>query len=288
MVKSEAAGTAPKRVLMLSAHTVQLDRRIVAEATALAEAGYAVTILSPPVKYRDREIHPSFGLAVPPSRARWSPAGASQIKGAVANALPWPLYRLARKAYRALLKGDPLHRRFFLQNAPEGPWHYIHCHDLDTLPAALEIRERLAPSAKVIYDSHELFPYQFPGGNLQRRWRTLEARHITRADAVITVNPSCASHMARSYGISTPIVLYNSCREDRGPDVSEKEFLNHFAAPREGFRVLFQGSFTRRRNLENLVRAFSLVPPSRPDGPARFGHAQLPDAEPTGCCWTSA
>lgn len=262
MVKPETTGQAAKRVLMLSAHTVRLDRRITAEAAALLEAGYAVTILSPQVEYHHSDLHPSLEMTVPGSCLRRWPAGASQLKYAVANVLPWPLYRLARKAYRAVAKGDPLHKRFFLQNTPEGPWHYVHCHDLDTLPAALEIRERLAPTAKVIYDSHELFPHQFPSGNLQRHWRMLEARHIAQADAVITVNPSCASHMARSYGISPPIVLYSSCREDAGPPVTEEEFLSHFEAPPEGFRVLFQGSLEPKRNLENLVRAFSRVKPS--------------------------
>ncbi|MCD6406036.1 MAG: glycosyltransferase [Planctomycetes bacterium] len=247
---------------MLSAHTLQLDRRITAEAAALAAAGYEVTILSLPVEYRGCDLHPSVKLVMPRSYLRRAPAGTGRLKGAVASALPWPLYSVLRRAYRALVKGDPLHLAFFVQNTPDGPWHCIHCHDLDTLPAALEIRQRFAPEAQVIYDSHELFPYQFPSGNHQRRWRSLEARYISRADAVITVNPSSASHIAHSYGVTPPTVIYNSYRGSSDASVTEEEFLTLFEAPRDGFRVLFQGAFTPQRNLENLVRAFSLVEPS--------------------------
>jgi glycosyltransferase involved in cell wall biosynthesis len=55
------------------------------------------------------------------------------------------------------------------------------------------------------------------------------------------------------------VVLYNSCRTNDRASVSEDEFLRHFDAPPDGFRVLFQGSMTEDRNLDNLVKAFSLL-----------------------------
>jgi glycosyltransferase involved in cell wall biosynthesis len=174
-----------------------------------------------------------------------------------------PLRACARVALAPLRSWVRNHRlkarkRYFLQQTPPAPYDAIHCHDLDTLPAAQALRTALAPNAKLIYDAHELFPYQEPDRSFQRYWSAIEAKFIPLADLVITVNESVAEQLALPYGIRTPEVIYNSCGDpSNDAPLSLDEFYQRFHAPAGGFRVLFQGGLHPLRNLPNLVRAFA-------------------------------
>ncbi|MEM8484187.1 MAG: glycosyltransferase [Bacteroidota bacterium] len=85
-----------------------------------------------------------------------------------------------------------------------------HASDLYVLPA-LSGRVKKT-GGKLVYDARERYPYVASTvGRPWARffWEMLESRHIRRADSVFTVSQSIASHIAASYNIALPDVLYN-------------------------------------------------------------------------------
>ncbi len=240
---------------MLSAHEDHMDRRIVAQANALVESSRRVTLVSVPTRIAGASLDDAVRLIMPPGSANGRALAMKQavryVSAPLSNAIKTICYGLG-------LGPVASYRRFFRQVAPRETFDAIHCHDLQTLPAAVELKNTLAPKAKIIYDSHELFPCLVRSRGFQRYWTKVEKRHIRRADAVITVNESIADELARRYGIATPEVIYNSChRAASETPISRRRFCEHFGAPPEGFKVMLQGNLTADRNLENLVEAFA-------------------------------
>lgn len=239
---------------MLSEHAGCIDRRIVAEANALAESGRAVTLLSVPAEIPGDCLDPRVRVIMPPAGHARGPAARLRDK----------LRRLApglHESLRSLCFGlglGPIDRLtgFFLANAPTEVFHVVHAHDLPALPAALALKERL-PGARVIFDAHELFPFQFTDARLERYWSRIENACIRRADAVVTVNDALAGELAGRYGLPTPTVVHNSYGVGAcPPPLSPEAFAAHFGAGDRAFTVLYQGNLSPGRNLENLVRAF--------------------------------
>ncbi len=266
------------RVLVLSAHVV-LDRRIIAEMNTLAEAGYQVTLLTVPADIPKSAIDPRVGVIGAATMAP-RPTLRSTVKWTskwlVKTLLPRRTFeairqfrhrrRLARfardphlpmrwmRGHTASLSG------YFVAHAPAGLFDIIHCHDLETLPGAVQVRDAKGPSAKIVYDSHELFPYQNDDPMAQRYWSEVEREHIKQADLIITVNASIARLMTEYYGVPEPSVIYNSYSLlTEATSVTEAEFLKLFGVGPDGFKILFQGSLSEYRNLPNLVRAFKLL-----------------------------
>jgi glycosyltransferase involved in cell wall biosynthesis len=246
------------RVLVLSAHFENLDRRIVAEANTLAASGRSVSLVSVPIKEPNDAIDGRVRLMAMPSQAG---SLASRLKAAVrktvqmcgepARALwfAWPAGKAARSLAAQLT-----------DMARPGPYDVVHCHDLNTLAAGAGMRAELWPNAKLVYDSHELFPFQKTSPSYRRYWLNVERQHIRKADLVITVNESIAEEMARIHGIPKPEVLYNSCEVPRVPwDLSAENFRGHFGAQGDMPTVLFHGTLPGDRNLDNLVSSFGAL-----------------------------
>lgn len=245
---------AETRILVLSSHDASLDRRIVAQINSLAAAGASLSLLTIPVELAGAGLDPRVRVTLTPSHpvARQH-AGLKRLL----RALSTRFYHRLRSARYARGHGpaEPLCDAF-LQHAPPGPFDLLHCHDLPTLPAGARLRDRW-PTAKLIYDSHELFPAQFDDPHLADYWHALEARHVHAADAVVTVNPSIAAELARRHRIPTPTVIYNSFGLPPAPPIDESRFAAHFGLTGAGPLVLYQGGLVDGRNLDPLLRAFA-------------------------------
>ena len=242
------------RVLVLSRHSGPLDRRIIAEINTLAASGREVTLVSTAAVLPEACLDTNVRVVMPaPSRS-----GSVEWLKHATHKLPPRLRALVRAAWYRFGQGPvPCTVRYFLQMTPPEMFDVIHCHDLDTLPAAVALRDMYCPGATLIYDAHELFPFQFQDRTWQRYWSEVEAEHITAADLVITVNESVAKELVQQYHIPQPTVIYNSYGvPSRREAIDEKTFLEHFGAHAGGFRVMFQGQFVREKNLEQLVMAF--------------------------------
>jgi glycosyltransferase involved in cell wall biosynthesis len=274
-------------VLVLSLHQPHIDRRIVHQINALCESGRHVLLLSAPASIPRSVLDARTELVMDePAEEDDTPPPLSRL-ARFGRKVPQPFRRWGGRAYSALLMSipklfrDPYHCEYFLSRTPQRNYVAIHCHDLHTLPAALLIRRQLAPAAKVIYDSHELFPYQIADKKFQRHWSMVVAGIIGQADQVITVNDSIADDLAQRYSIPRPEVLYNSYEAPPAPAVSRADFFAKFGASPDGFNVLFQGYLTDGRKVERLLDAFASLDPSYrlfiigtgPDEPRLRAHA---------------
>jgi glycosyltransferase involved in cell wall biosynthesis len=235
---------------VISAHA---DRRIFAEINTLAESGRAVTFVSTPIDLPAGSLHDSVRVVMPkaPSREE-SPTWlkdriTSAARTVLAPVRPWIKARRMRTRVQ-----------LFRTLTPPAAYDVIHCHDLDTLPPAEAVRRHLAPQAKLIYDTHELFPYQEQDLAFQRYWSGVEHEFIGRADRIIAPNESMCEQLVRLYGVPTPSPIYNSYGSDtNAAPLSRADFDHHFGVPSDTFRVLFQGALHPLRNLPNLTRAFT-------------------------------
>jgi len=229
-----------RKILMLSAHRIQLDRRIVSEANALVASGRELTLVSVPTDMRGAALDGRIRVIMP---------GRTDQRGA-SNSAQLLLGRLSR-----YLPGP-----FFLRMTPREQFDVIHCHDLKTLPSAVAVLRRRSPNAKLVYDSHELYPYQWENRSLQAYWSWLERKYIKKADLIVTVNESIAVKLEELYQVKRPEVIYNSYGVLGGnTPVAEKAFLEHFGAREGGLKVIFQGNLGLDRNLHNLTAAFGLL-----------------------------
>ena len=246
------------RVLVLSAHVIQMDRRIVAQANTLTESGREVTVLSLPTHIPDGCFDSQVRLIV--SRPLSNSGTRRRLLKLIRSGLPDLFYsRLRTLPYYLGVGPVPGLIDYFLKLAPEGVFDVIHCHDLSTLPAALAIRDGQCPRARVIYDAHELFPYQFSSPGQRRYWERVERRWIKEADAIITVNESAAQFLAEQYGLSTsPGVIWNSFGTEPDP-LGQPVHAVVRPVGRDIALGVFQGNFSPARNLRNLVESFSLL-----------------------------
>ena len=210
-----------------------------AEINTLVRSGREALLVSVPTEIPEEGLESSVRVLMPDT-----PGGRRINRLAwLAKIIPARARDVLTAAWHYFGRGPmPVWTAYFLQATPAEGFDAIHCHDLWTLPAAIEMRRRYCPDAKLIYDSHELFPFQ------------------VNYRIVITVNDSIADEMAKLYSIPRPAVIWNSVESPpNGNPLDEKVFRDHFGCPEEGFRVLFQGCFTAERNMENLVRAFALL-----------------------------
>lgn len=245
----------PKHVLMISAHAGEMDRRIIAEANTLAASGREVTLVSVPTNVPENCLHRDIRLVLPPN----TPSVLKKRERGWLRTWAWNSAKVVFHLFKPLVRARRLRalQRLFIDFTPPGVYDVIHCHDLDTLPAAQALRQRLAPHAKLVYDAHELFPYQIADRSFQSYWSWVERKCIHHPDLVITVNDSIAEQLASLYGIRRPAVIFNSYgNHTHQAPLATDAFFRHFGVPAGGFSVLFQGSLTPLRNLPNLVRAF--------------------------------
>lgn len=167
---------AGERVLiLLQNEPVPSDRHVWNQSTALARAGYEVTVVCPEGEDRDRGGYEQRdGVAI----HRYRPLRAGKgIAGYVLEYLAalWSMRRLARKLSRQ--------RRFDLVHACSPP-DFL-------LLAAFGLRRR---GARFVFDHHdltpELFLTRFGGGLLHRATLLAEQVAFRSADVILSVNDS--------------------------------------------------------------------------------------------------
>lgn len=90
----------------------------------------------------------------------------------------------------------------------------IVCHDLNTLPIGVYLRNRMKKPPKLIYDSHEFFPamlQEIYGSIPYWIFISLEKRLIDKPDYITTDSPSRSANLKHFYKFSSPIThIYNS------------------------------------------------------------------------------
>lgn len=131
----------------------------------------------------------------------------------------------------------------------------VHAHDVDAL-----IPGYIAASlsrAELIYDAHELWAerqhniIRYPW--LRRLVVAFEGLLSRRADAIITVNPSLANHLAEQHSIPMPTVLMH-CQEYQ-PVARNDIIRQEFGIPPDQRIVIYAGLMKPGRGLDMLIRA---------------------------------
>ncbi len=234
-----------ERAVLLVRNGVSLDARVLRAAGVLADEGFAVTIIGSITATTPAARERVGGADVVRLRAR-SPVGL--LRRATRGDLPAP----AAAMHRTLTALD-WNRRALAQLLRLRP-ALIHANDPNTMWAALAAR-RLT-GARVVYDSHELWPDR----NGRREWRrwliAAESLFVRRADAVITASPGYAEALAARYRIAPPPVV----RSIPSTTVAVTENAGDAtAAP----VLAYAGGLMRGRGLEPAIRALARVPALR-------------------------
>jgi glycosyltransferase involved in cell wall biosynthesis len=234
------------------------DPRVLKEARALAGAGHDVTIIAtaergvPDVEERDgfriRRVEPVAHWVRRLARRPVIPTQTSEP--AVAAASP-----KKRSQLQAAVRDSMVARRLGAA-ALETPADVYHAHDLNTLAAGVRAARR--HSARLVYDAHELYPELAGLGPRERaRWDRLDRRLIRVPDVVIVPSESRADEFARRYGIERPRVVMNCPPAGPAPDPAASP-LASLRRPGESLLV-YAGSYTGNRGLDNVVRAAGMV-----------------------------
>lgn len=226
------------RVCMHVQTTARLDPRVLREASALATAGYDVTVVD---------------LERDPSRPR-----VEVMQGVTLKHIVMPS-RFKRTRFKP----------FFLVKMAitvvRGVWNVMgtkadiyHAHDDNALPACF-VASRLRRK-KLILDAHEL-PLVQPQ---QTKWKRLSAlarwllrRMAPRCDGVITVSPQIVDEFQRRYGGPRAVLVRNI--PPFTPPVASDRLRQVMGFGPEDKIALYQGAIQENRRLDILVRAAHYV-----------------------------
>jgi len=228
----------------------RIDRRVLLEARSLVRAGWRVTVIAAPPPtpdyHLDEDMFPeveivrvdaSVAVDIPTSfQSSFIPPGETS----------WQDFYWLTDHYYLL--------------AAQRPAQVVVAHDLPVLPAAVMAAAR--HHAFLVYDAHELYPEQHHfGPDWVERYTRAESILAKYPHQVITVNTSIAKEMATRYSIVAPEVVLN-CPDYVTPpqlEKTSKSLRGDLAIATEMRILLYQGSLSLNRNLENLVHAMSLI-----------------------------
>ncbi len=240
-----------KEVLVLSAHSLSLDRRIISQINALVEAGYNVTLLSIPVYDDCSNLIDSRVNRILPFITGTVEQNVPVLKQFGRKYLP-ELALMLMRLYRAKF----YFTNYFLQRVPHQKYDVIHAHDLTTIPAAIAIKNKISPHSKIIYDAHELYPYQFLSKIEEKFWIILEKKSMPFVDTIITINESCKLQFEKTFSPCPPVnIIYNSY--SFAPQEVQAKDIKQYFYNQELPICIFQGGISSGRNLENIVKAFT-------------------------------
>ena len=191
--------------------------------------------------------------AFPPPRSRipeW-------ISPRAIDALAVPLALLGRPFAQFALSNERVRQMadFVVALAPD----VIHAHDCTALPIAALVKKALG--IPVVYDAHEIYAE----AAVKRRgvidyYILLHRQYLPIVDRFITVNQSIAQYYRHAHPQLSPAVVIRNAAS-RFPD-SVYDGRLHAAAglPRSEKILLYQGGFSARRGLEDLVRSARFLP----------------------------
>jgi glycosyltransferase involved in cell wall biosynthesis len=250
-----------KKVLMLVNSYARDDGRVMAEAGALVQAGYAVHLIGTARHTKGgvpvRDVINGIQITLVPMDTDRS------FKGVVKA-----LWRWMRGDIGTLTPDQPHRHTNLVSLAFFNLWclrlglrkngAVVHCHDLSPLPAAWIIA-RLG-GMRLIYDSHESAPDFYPG-RMGKMAGWLERRLIRKPQAVITVGERLARAL-RERGAKRVIVIGNwkpldDYQLETGRVAQERQRLG---LSHQKLIIAYFGSLHPERDIEALLGAVSAQP----------------------------
>ena len=218
-------------ILMILSNPCINDARVLNEANSLSEAGYKVTLLC-----WDREgIHPEhdFLYNIEVIRIR---------NTSFMNFLTFDILRMSHWWKRTHFKALEIHDK--------NPLDAIHCHDLDTLPIGVELKNKL--KIPLVYDSHELWPdmlsrdipYIFP-----KRFAHIEKECFKSVDHLITTHDPFLDELLKRAGRQIPSTIVMNAKKITNTEYQKSSNSELIA--------LYIGNLSKPRLVEGLIDAVS-------------------------------
>lgn len=217
-------------ILMTVANPYSHDSRVRSEAEALVEAGHTVHVLA------------------------WDRLGTFPRNEEIKKVL---VHRISNTSAMKILPLYVLKMRSWWKEAVrrEAPHldkiDVIHCHDLDTLPIGIGLKE--AKNIPLIYDAHDIWGFMMSADiPWWKRYVRLEKRWIQHADMMIAVNEPLQEYYTEFF--AKPIHVVMNCKEfDRAPYQPPTEKV---------FTAIYLGRLSKSRQVLELVSAASKLPES--------------------------
>ncbi len=215
------------KICMLVTSEISHDPRVTKEAQIATEAGYEVYVIC-----RDNQGYQApyrivtFGVSKPDS-----------------------LFLKYIERFLSLLL------MFFL-TIREKP-DLIHANDLDTLPVGYVAGKLLR--AKVVYDSHELWPDVNPNlkGLSEKLANAIQTFIVRRIDGVITVNQYLGSVMAERMGIAPPLVVLNAPYYRGHEEVRPGTWIQQFRGKKI---ALYLSRYIPHRGIWDVIESAQFLP----------------------------
>ncbi len=165
------------RVLMFRTHDTRYDPRVRSETESLLKK-YDVSLIEWDRDGDRKERETVYGIDVIRVKNNF-----------IMRLIPYDIFRLRfwwKEAYKVACK-----------IYEENPFQVVHCHDLDTLPIGVMLKDRY--NIKLIYDAAEVWTYMIEGDVpkfLIKRFEKLEKKLIKKIDAFITVDEGYRDYFA--------------------------------------------------------------------------------------------
>ena len=230
------------KIVMLLSNAFHPDPRVLMESQALVKSGYDITILC-----WDRRVE------LPPQEILPSGVNVFRIQN-------------IRSSYGAgiyqLLKLPQFWRMVIHQSIMLHP-DVVHCHDLDTLYAGVQIKKRLG--CPLIYDAHEDYPALmslYLPRILLSFLRSFEKWLLNSVDYIITASSELAIKY-RSHGAASVTTIGNYQALELYHSLHSENILQARAElgyTSQDYIVAYIGGFTRNRQLLPLIDAIKGLP----------------------------
>ena len=254
-----------RTALVLVRNAVTYDARVMREAQLLRDLGRDVHVVGVASSAAEPGDEVVAGLHVRRLAPRLGLGWLRRLMAPIAGGSPWPVASsptrpmsppanrppvrhagsvdgALRRVSRVLVTADWYRRGIgeVRRTRPE----LVHCNDYNTM--WIGVVAKLGYGARVIYDSHELWPDR----NLRPEWRrwlmACEALFVRLADQTITTSPGYADVIARRYRVSRPVVVRN---------VPDLPAVSAVPAVDEGQPLaVYFGAITSGRGLEHAIR----------------------------------
>lgn len=247
------------RVLMVLFKDIHYDARVQREAVALAQAGCYVDIAclqilpeSPP-KLHDRVRLLRFPVYTKRLKHYVDQKTNQSIQKGVYRVVRTPMVQVAK---------DAMVRKQFATRLWElcehARYDVVHCHDVHALGIGVHLKRK--KGLTLIYDAHGLFDEKNERRWEQSRGHRTESRWMDSVDHLVTVNELLEAEYNQRYPVISTTVLRN-IPESLPQLPSEKNYFHQrFGLHPEDRVVLYQGRFTPKRGLEELIEAVESLP----------------------------
>jgi len=189
-----------------------------------------------------------------PAPRSWIP---QWVPPELVDALAVPLAFLGRRFAQFALSQDRARQmaRLCVELDPD----VVHAHDCTALPVAALVKKALG--IPVVYDAHEIYAE----AAVRRRavvdyYILLHRRYLPIVDRFITVNQSIADYYRHIHPDLSPAVVIRNAATRMPKSVYDGRLHEAAGLPRSEKILLYQGGFTARRGLQELVRSAGRLP----------------------------